>query len=116
MTFGIRYSTLFQFFLLFSSSCSHVLLTVICGRVFVTIQCPSVRPFVCLSVPFCAAAAAGLLLLARQAGDIDRQRRAPSRSGAAATRRLATRRSAARRSAAKNASSVTFIANEDLFN
>jgi len=44
--------------------------------------------------------AAGLLLSAVQAGYIDRQRRAPTSSGAAA-------RAAARRSAA-NASSVTF--------
>jgi len=48
--------------------------------------------------------AAGLLLSAPRAGDIDRQRRARSSYVAAAARRTAARRSAA------NASSATFTA------
>ena len=46
----------------------------VCGRVYVTVRCPSVRPSVCLSVcPVCRPLqqrVAGLL----QAGDIDRHR------------------------------------------
>ena len=79
---------------------------IVCDRVCVTIRCPSVgfaRLSVCVShfAPE-QRRAARLLLWARRAGNIDRQWRVPSSSGA-------TARAAARRSAA-NASSVTFIA------
>ena len=78
------------------------------STIYVTTRCPSVtRLFVCLShlAPQPRRAVLGLLVWAwRLAGDVDRQRRAPGSSCAAA------RRSAARHSAA-NASSVKFIAN-----
>jgi len=93
--------------------CEGRLLTLLVyDGVYVTVRCPSVRLTVhlslCLSVclshfaaqpPRCAA---GLLLRARRAADIDRRRWAASGNGAAA--RVAALRSAA------NAGSVTFIA------
>ena len=72
---------------------------IVSDRVCVTIRCPPIRSFVCLSH---FAPQVGLLLWARRASDVDRQRRAPGSSSAAA-------RAAARRSDA-NAGSVTFIA------
>ena len=67
--------------LLLSSTLSAIFLTLLaCGSVYVTTRCPSV----CLSVPSCAAAAAGLLLWAPQAGDIDRLLHGASAAGASA--------------------------------
>jgi len=63
------------------------------GRVYVTIRCPSVCPIYRLM----HAAAAGLLLWARRAGEIDRSRWPPGAT-------------AARRRSAANASSVTLSA------
>jgi len=63
------------------------------GRVYVTARCPSVCPIYRLM----HAAAAGLLLWARRAGEIDRSRRPPGAT-------------AARRRSAANASSVTLSA------
>jgi len=71
---------------------------IVYGRVYATVRCPSV----CLSVPS-AAACGGLLLWARRAGVIDRQRRVPSSNGAAAARR-----------SAGNAGSVTLSADVGL--
>ena len=65
-------------------------------RVWVTVRCPSVHLSVRLSVHHSTASAAGLLLSAVRAGDIDRQQRTyrtPSNNGAAA--RATARRSAA---------------------
>jgi len=56
------------------------------SRVYVTVPCPSVRPSVPARAHSSITAAAGLLLWARQAGDIDRLlhgRRAPVNAGSA---------------------------------
>ena len=50
--------------------CSHN-----CGRVYVTVRCPSVGPSVCFIYRSLQKRAAGLLLWARRTGDTDRQRR-----------------------------------------
>jgi len=60
----------------------------VCGRVYVTVRCPSVRPSVCPSEPAWADSskpvAAGLLLWARLAGNVARllQRRCANAGGA----------------------------------
>jgi len=67
---------------------------IVCGRVYVAERCLSV----CLSVPS-KQCAAGLLLWARRAGDISRQRRPASSNGAAAARRSVANASSVKLSA-----------------
>ena len=59
-----------QYCINLSTPCSHN-----CGRVYVTVRCPSVGPSVCFIYRKLQKRAAGLLLWARRTGDTDRQRR-----------------------------------------
>jgi len=59
---------------------------IVSRRIYVTVRCPSVRLSVCpVYPPLQQRAAVGLLLWARRAGDIDRQRRPPGATAANAS-------------------------------
>jgi len=60
-----------------NSTPTDMLTLLVCGRVHLTVRCPSVCP---TYRPLCATAA-GLLLCARRAGDMGRSRRAPQQHG-----------------------------------